>query len=214
VLFPGHFDPSMSYAREKTTDPVLIGMEPWAFFITQVGLAIVQPWSVTLFLSLGEEFGWRAYLLPKLMSLGPGKAVLLVGIIHGIWHWPSIFMGSDYGFGYWGAPVVGPLLFVMTTCFASVVYAWVTLRSNSVWPAALFHGAFNVSNTLVWIFFTGELHTLIGPGAQGVVGMLGYAVLALMILFSPRALVPVDMALSQNPAAVEKAADQMKLGTA
>lgn len=218
LLFPAHFDPSMTYAREQTTDPALIGMEPWAFFITQVGLAIVHPWTLTLLLNFGEEFGWRAYLLPKATPLGSLKAVLLVGIIHGIWHWPSIFMGSDYGFGYWGAPVAGPLLFVVMCCFVSAFYAWVTLRSGSVWPAALLHGAANISNRLVWIFFAGETHALIGPGSQGVIGMLGYALLALVIFFSPRALaqpapVSVDMALSERPAAVGKAADQAKLGT-
>jgi membrane protease YdiL (CAAX protease family) len=29
----------------------------------------------------GEEFGWRGYLLPKLMPLGRWKAYVLVGII-------------------------------------------------------------------------------------------------------------------------------------
>lgn len=198
LLFPGQFDPSMTSYRELGVTSIGNGMEPWVFFITQVGLAIVQPWTVTLLLSFGEEFGWRAYLLPKLMPLGLHKAVLLVGVIWGVWHWPSILMGSDYGFGYWGAPVVGPLLFVVMTCFTSAFYAWVTLRSGSVWPAALFHGAFNVSNRLVWIFASGEPNPLIGPGAQGVIGSLGYAALAMLIFLSPRALAqpapaPVDI---------------------
>jgi len=217
LLFPSHFDPSMAYAREQTTDPALIGMEPWAFFITQVGLAIVHPWSLTLLLNFGEEFGWRAYLLPKTMSLGSRKAVLLVGVIWGVWHWPSIWMGSDYGFGYWGAPILGPLLFVVTTCFESAFYAWVTMRSGSVWPAALLHGAANISNRLVWVFFKGALNPLLGPGVQGIIGSLGYAVLALLILVSPRALAqpapePADIALAGDPGALEKAAPQANPG--
>jgi membrane protease YdiL (CAAX protease family) len=214
LLFPGQFDPSMTYGRGLG----LIGsaLEPWAFFITQMGIAIVSlvpPLGQVLFLSFGEEFGWRAYLLPKLMPLGPRKATLLVSAIWGVWHWPAILMGFNYGLGYWGAPVVGPLLFVLVLMFESAFYTWVTLRSSSVWPATIAHGVHNTSNKLMWFFLSGESNPLIGPGTQGVIGSLGYVVLALLIFFSPRALVRVDMALSQNPAAVEKAADQARLVT-
>jgi len=196
LLFPRQFDPSMTAYRELAETSTGSAMEPWVFFITQVGLGIVQPWTVTLFLSFGEEFGWRAYLLPKLMSLGPRKAAMVVGAgaIWGVWHWPAILMGFNYGLDYWGAPVVGPLLFVVMTCFASAVYAWVTLKTDSVWPAALFHGAFNVSNRLVWIFAGGEPNPLLGPGAQGIIGSLGYAVLALLIFLNPSALAQPELA--------------------
>jgi membrane protease YdiL (CAAX protease family) len=220
LLFPGHFDPSMTNARgEGLTGST---MQSWAFFLTQLGIAIVwpvPPLSLALFLSLGEEFGWRAYLLPKLMPLGPHKAAIVSGAIWGVWHWPAIFLGFNYGLGYWGAPVVGPLLFVFILSFESAFYAWVTLRSGSVWPAALAHGVHNPSNKLMWLFFCGVPNPLIGPGDQGIVGALGFAVLALLIFFSPRALAqpspaPVEVAVSENPGAPEKAADQAKLGAA
>jgi len=79
----------------------------------------------------------------------------------------------------------------------------VTLRSGSVWPAVLLHGAFNNSNRLVWFFFGGELSPLLGPGAQGVIGMLGYAVLALVISLSQRALAPSGNERLVEPQAVE-----------
>jgi membrane protease YdiL (CAAX protease family) len=192
LLFPGHFDPMMSFTRGQTIDPALASMAPGTFFITQLGLALITPWAFALLVNLGEEFGWRAYLLPKLTPFGMGKAILLVGVIHGIWHWPSIFQGSDYGLSYWGAPIVGPLLFILMCCCSSVFYTWATLRSGSVWPAVLFHGAFNNSNRLVWIFFAGESHALIGPGAQGIVGMWGYVVLAVFILCHPHAFAQSD----------------------
>jgi membrane protease YdiL (CAAX protease family) len=113
----------------------------------------VPPLSLALFLSLGEEFGWRAYLLPKLMPLGPRRAAMVVGAIWGAWHCPAIFLGFNYGLGYWGAPVVGPLLFVFVLIFESVFYAWVTQQSGSVWPAALAHGVHNPSTKLMGLFF-------------------------------------------------------------
>jgi membrane protease YdiL (CAAX protease family) len=215
LLFPGHFDPTMTDYRASGVASIGSGMEPWAFFMTQVGIAIVVPWTEALLLSFGEEFGWRAYLLPKLMALGPRKAVLLVGAIWGAWHWPSIYMGFNYGVGYRGAPVVGPLLFVLVLILESAFYAWVTLRSGSVWPAALAHGASNAANRLGPILFRGEPNPLVGPGTQGIIGSLGYALLALLIILSPQALAqpapaPVDMALDESPGAVGKAVDQAK----
>lgn len=192
LLFPGHFDPSMTSFRQQGLTLLGNEMDSLGFFITQLAKGIVQPiWVMILLYSLGEEFGWRAYLLPKLTVFGPRKAVLLVGLIHGIWHWPSIFIiGSNYGFEYWGAPLAGPLLFVVVVTFQSALYAWVTLRSGSVWPAALCHGAINTWNTLAWIFISGEPEHLIGPGFQGMIGMLGYAALGLLLFINPRSFVP------------------------
>jgi hypothetical protein len=104
-----------------------------------------------------------------------------------------------YGLDYWGAPVVGPLLFAVTCYFFSAFLAWVTLRSGSVWPAAFGHGVINASLALMLYFISGEPDQLIGPMPLGVIGSLGYAVLALLLFFSPRALAqpasaPVDIA--------------------
>jgi membrane protease YdiL (CAAX protease family) len=210
LLFPSRFDPSMTWAGEKG----MIGfpdMDPGTYFIVEVGMALAMAVTLGLFLSFGEEFGWRAYLLPKLMPLGGRKAVLLVGVIHAVWHWPFIFMGYEYGFGYWGAPVVGPLLFVVFALYLSAFLAWVSLRSGSVWTAALGHAAINASVLLMFPFVSGDPDRLIGPLPVGIVGWLGYALLALLIFFNARALAQpmpaaVDTALSENPGAAKKTA--------
>jgi membrane protease YdiL (CAAX protease family) len=215
LLFPGKFDLSMAFAREtgkiSATDTLATVMSREAlggFFIVLFG---------ALVLFIGEEFGWRAYLLPKLMPLGPRKAILLVGAIWGAFHWPMIFMGFQYGLDYWGAPIIGPLLFVLIILSPSVVFSWVTLRTGSVWPACIAHAEHNAFCSLMIYFLRGEPDVLIGPVPEGIVGCLGYVLLALPIFFLPRALTQptsasVDMAVSGNPAAVEKAADQAKLG--
>ena len=211
LLFPSRFDPSMTYALDELgVVPIAEFAGPWTFLIATTGYTILMSMTAVP-LMLGEEFGWRAYLLPKLMPLGARKAVLLVGAIWAVWHWPAIFMGYEYGLEYWGAPVVGPLLFVVICCFFSAFLAWVTLRSDSVWPAAFGHGVINASALLMLYFSSREPDPLIGPLPVGVIGSLGYAVLALAILLIPRALVqpapaPVTMAVSGNPGAVEKAA--------
>jgi membrane protease YdiL (CAAX protease family) len=220
LLFPEHFDPSMAYFRQQGLTVFGNDLQPLGYFMTQLAVGIVQPiWVMTLLYSLGEEIGWRAYLLPKLMAIGPRKAALLVGIIQGVWHWPSILLvGSNYGFEYWGAPVSGPLLFVLSVTLTGVFDAWVTIRSGSVWPAAISHGAMNTWNTLVYIFCTADQSPLIGPGSQGVIGMLGYAGLALLVFFNPRtfaqpASATMDLTGFSNPPVAGQTSDQVTRGT-
>jgi membrane protease YdiL (CAAX protease family) len=189
LLFPSRFDPSMTYSRGQGMLPAVGIADPWTVIITQTAFTILIS-LIYIPLMFGEEFGWRAYLLQKLMPLGPRKAVLLVGVIHAIWHWPVIFMGYEYGFDYWGAPVVGPLLWVVIACFLGVFLAWVTVRSGSVWPASLGHSVINNSPWLMTYFISGEPDRLIGPLPVGIIGSLGYAALALLIFFNTRALTP------------------------
>jgi len=62
LLVPGHFDPSMTANRELTMATTESATE---FFLTQVFIAMVTPVSTALIVSFGEEFGWRAHLLPS-----------------------------------------------------------------------------------------------------------------------------------------------------
>ncbi len=45
---------------------------------------------------LGEEMGWRGYLLTHLEPLGAWQAALLSGLLHGIWNLPPILMTRLY----------------------------------------------------------------------------------------------------------------------
>ena len=64
---------------------------------------------------LGEDAGWRGYLLPKLLEfMKPWKAVLLTGVIWGLWHAPVIACGFNYGTAH---PIAGIFaMVVFSTC--------------------------------------------------------------------------------------------------
>jgi membrane protease YdiL (CAAX protease family) len=194
LLFPGQFDPSMTHAREELGMIAVGGATGLGIFIIVQTAYRIAGSLAYLPMNLGEEFGWRAYLQQKLLPLGPRKAVLLVGAIWAVWHWPIIFLGYNYGFGYWGAPVAGPLLWVWCLLPASIFYGWLTLRSGSVWPAAIAHGVSNATSTLMVWFIRGPLNPLldplIGPSNAGIIGSLGWVVLALALFFIPGALAP------------------------
>src|SRR5512143_2453196 len=206
LLFPAQFDPSMTYIREASGGELPAGTTLWTPIVSTLGIAALAT-IPTLPMLVGEEFGWRAYLLPKLMPLGGRKAVLLIGVIHGAWHWPFFLMGYNYGFTQLGLPIVaGALLYLVVVTFFSTFFAWVTLRSGSVWPAALAHGTINNTANAMVNYMRVAPNTLVGPSPLGIIGMLGFALLALPIFFSRRALAPMAVPPPAAPKAVPAAA--------
>jgi membrane protease YdiL (CAAX protease family) len=212
LLFPGKFDLSMQWARTALIPPQF-AKESWTGAISGTIIDGYRTVLIAMFLFLGEEFGWRAYLLPKLMPIGPRKAVLLTGVIWSAWHWPMIIMGFNYGIGYWGAPVSALLVFTLVILPMSILISWMTLRTGSVWPACIAHAENNLFCYLMVLFILGKPDLLIGPSNEGIVGCLGYVLLALPVFLSLRALAPVDRAVSKKSRAVEKAADRAIPGT-
>ncbi|MEP6760366.1 MAG: type II CAAX endopeptidase family protein [Sporichthyaceae bacterium] len=96
---------------------------------------------------LGEEIGWRGYLLPRVQELtSKRRAALVTGFAHGCFHLPLILLATTYdevGSRWLVAPVV-----VVTITFAGVFYAYLWDRSRSVWPVAVAHNAANTMFTL------------------------------------------------------------------
>ena len=92
--------------------------------------------------ALGEEVGWRGYLLPRLAdALGTGKAGLLTGFLHGVWHLPLILL-TPYYLSDAPALVVVPLFLTLLT-LSGPVFAHLRLASGSIVPVALMHHAWN-----------------------------------------------------------------------
>jgi uncharacterized protein len=96
--------------------------------------------AVSCLSAFGEELGWRGYMLTRLMAAGVPQPILASGLIWAVWHVPLILTGQ-YAAG--SQPVVSALVFVIGTVAAGYLIAYVRLRSGSVWPAVLAHGAWN-----------------------------------------------------------------------
>jgi membrane protease YdiL (CAAX protease family) len=94
-------------------------------------------------LFLGEELGWRGYLLPRIQQLtSRRRAALVTGFIHGCFHLPLILIATTYDeFGSrW---IVAPMA-VATITMGGVFYAYLWDRTGSVWPVSMAHGAVNI----------------------------------------------------------------------
>ncbi len=90
--------------------------------------------------AVGEEIGWRGYMLTRLIDAGVPKPVLVSGLIWAAFHIPLILSGQ-YAAG--AHPRISALLFVAQIVASGYIAAYVRLQSGSVWPAVLGHGAWN-----------------------------------------------------------------------
>ena len=189
LLFPQYFDSSLAVAKQLMARlPTGSKMTPGLAVTLQLLQAVLLAPIINAIATFGEEFGWRAYLQPKLMALGGRKAMLLIGLIWGVWHWPVIFMGYEYGFSYPGYPGVGPLMFIWVTFGLGIFFGWLTLHGKSVWPAVIAHGAVNGFAGAAALFTIGDPNPLLGPLPVGIIGSAGFAIVALAIFFSRRGL--------------------------
>lgn len=142
------------------------------FYITIINLI------PSAIMALGEEIGWRGFLVPELSEWGGlKKAGLISGIIWGIWHLPGI-LGGNYG-------QTGTPLWFRLTCFAilvistGVLLAWLRMKSGSIWPVVIFHAT---HNGVIQMFFD-RITTDTGNTAW-FTGEFGFALVPVLLLLA------------------------------
>ena len=107
-------------------------------------LYVVSVTIAAVFMGFGEEFGWRAYMMAKLEKLmSPSAALIVGGIIWGLWHAPLVACGHNFGNDYPAYPWLGIILMCISCVCIGVYLTALTKASHSVLPAALAHIAIN-----------------------------------------------------------------------
>ncbi|MBE0669930.1 MAG: CPBP family intramembrane metalloprotease [Anaerolineales bacterium] len=136
------------------------------FYITLVNLI------PSMLLSLGEEIGWRGFLVPELTKwLGLRNAAWLSGVIWAAWHLPGILSG-DYGAQ--AMPLAYRLAcFALMVIASGMVMAWIRMKSGSIIPVAIMHATHNgviqtfldriTFDTGKTAYFTGEFGAALLP---------------------------------------------------
>lgn len=193
LIFPQYFDVSLDYVNELLRMAAVsagnmpsLAINPWVYLVIQTGLGILISPFVNLIFVFGEEFGWRAYLVRKLLPLGGRKAMILTGLIWGLWHAPVIAMGHNFGLEYPGFPWLG-ILAMTWFCITSGIFAsWMALKAQSVWPAVIFHAILNGVAGIVLVTTTGQPNPLFGPASVGFVSGIGFLLAAIAILIGWR----------------------------
>lgn len=96
---------------------------------------------LTLPLTIGEEYGWRGYLLPRLLPLGHVRATFVLAAIWGVWHLPMLLIGLNYP----GQPLWAVLpVFIGTVALTAFPFTWLYVASGGgVLVVAVMHAVLN-----------------------------------------------------------------------
>jgi membrane protease YdiL (CAAX protease family) len=152
-------------------------LSPWLM----LGLLLYNLLYASLTVSLTEEIGWRGYLFPHLTQLGNRRAMLLSGLLHGVFHLPVILLTSLYhpvGSRF----IVVPLFLIAVTALG-VFYGWLRLQTDSTWPAVLAHSAHNIAIAWMSQVVVGDAVAIQYIAGEGAVTAAAYIAIAVVLLY-------------------------------
>lgn len=98
--------------------------------------------------ALGEESGWRGYLMPALTeSWGTTKALIFTSLFWGAWHLPILISGLYMP----GTPIWYKVpAFLLMILPVGMIYGIVAIKTRSVWPVAVLHAAHNTFDQTIF----------------------------------------------------------------
>ncbi len=126
------------------TNQVTGGNEP---NILAIGIGVIMIATIGMVSAasraLGEEIGWRGFMIWEMRKIMPFWAIgLLSGSIWAVWHWPAILF-TDYNAGE-GSFVLQMFIFTMAILPQGIVYAYFAFKSGSLWPPTILHASHNL----------------------------------------------------------------------
>jgi membrane protease YdiL (CAAX protease family) len=181
-IFPGTFDPEFLKLKEMAASSGTVQFSAYNLLIISVLQVIIIGPVINIIPTLGEELGWRGYLLPRLRELFSDRAALVItGVIWGVWHIPVIVMGHNYGTNYIGYPWLGILAMIVFCVVLGVIEGYMSIKLESAIPAAMIHSTVNAGAALPIFLAKGGYNPLLGPAITGIVGGLPFTVLAVIL---------------------------------
>jgi membrane protease YdiL (CAAX protease family) len=104
--------------------------------------------------ALGEEIGWRGFLVPELSKNNSYTFTsIFSGLVWSVWHYPIlIYGGYNNGTPTW----YGLLCFTVMVVAISFIFAWMRLKSGSLWTGAILHASHNLYIQGVFTPSTGD----------------------------------------------------------
>lgn len=130
-----------------TLEPVyhLLGLQylptPLHFVLIVVVTGILGS-LINLIPVMGEELGWRGYMLTRLVDAKVKRPILISGLIWATWHVPIVIVGLYAA----GSSVI---LSVLGIYLCIVPFSFITARlrliTGSVWPSVIIHATWNAT---------------------------------------------------------------------
>src|SRR5215211_827289 len=143
---------------------------------------LIQVVLFTFTFVLGEELGWRGYLLPKLLGVGQTRALVLVGLVWAAWHMPLIFLTPLYHSA--GNKLIVLPLFVGTIVAVSFFFGYLRIYTGSVWPASLGHSVHNAAWGTLAAFTATSSPVVVNEyrvGDSGILIVVGTVIAAILV---------------------------------
>lgn len=119
---------------------VIPGESPWTRFFAGLLIALTVGILGMAPLAVGEEVGWRSYLLTRLIRARVRYPVLVSGLIWAFWHAPLVFSGQYNASAY---QKLSFCLFAVTMVSLGSLLARLRLETDSIWPPVVLHAAWN-----------------------------------------------------------------------
>ena len=150
--------------------------------LSGIDLAIIPQLLLTAIVATpilwGEEFGWRGYLQPRLVTKNPEIVAIYTGVIWGVWHWPLTLRGYDFP----DRPILGSFLIVALAIFMSYIFEWIRKKSKTIWAPSLAHASTNTIGGLALLWFAGA----IAPSTLSLLALAPLFVVCIVIFFLER----------------------------
>src|SRR6516225_93147 len=147
-----HFSGLRQLVRQQPGSELLLEKVSFhTLVLIQFAQLLIAP-GINAVFAFGEEWGWRGFLLPKLLPLGQWPAFSLSGALWGLWHMPAILLGYNYPLH----PRLGVLLMMIFCVIMGVLFSWMRLATGSIWPAVVGHGALNAAGGFSYVFANAE----------------------------------------------------------
>ncbi len=177
----GQYDPEFTTMNQMVAQAAQAGTSiPVAVLIAvQLAQGLLLGPVINVIFTMGEELGWRGFLLPKMLPMGQWTALIWGGVIWGVWHAPAILQGHNYP----DQPVLGAFLMVIFCVLLSIIFGWLYLNARSPWVAAIAHGSVNAWGGLPLVFLAPGFNTILGGTITSLTGLgvLGLFVLLLVL---------------------------------
>lgn len=190
VIFPNAFDTEFTTIRLQLEQAGALDILEAQGITIPIYILIASIQAITfapflnMFVALGEEVGWRGVLYSYLKDkLGVTKGRILGGTIWGCWHWPvMILAGYEYGKEYIGAPVLGPIVFCVSTIAMGILLDYVYEKTETIWMPSLMHGAINAFTIFAYLIKPEYANKqILGPAYIGIISMIPLDIMAIII---------------------------------
>ena len=175
--------------------PEAFGETEFSLFVVIIYplIAVVQG-VVLSFAAFGEEFGWRGYMMPKLIELmGMPQAIIVGGIIWGLWHAPLTCVGHNFGMDYPGFPYLGIILMCLFCTALGTVLMYVTIKTNSIWPAAFMHAVNNSVPSVLLLFMKQNVEIPLWIHALSYIPLIILAILCFRMMIKGKSITKENM---------------------